>query len=61
VRTMWVAEMRGVVERSEDMRKLTDVQAQRSKSLIEIATASASPGYPDGGWVPPRLWVSPMS
>jgi methyl-accepting chemotaxis protein len=36
------AEMRGVVERSEDMRKLTDLQAQRSKSLVEIATASAS-------------------
>jgi methyl-accepting chemotaxis protein len=36
------AEMRGVVERSEDMRKLTDLQSQRSKSLIEIATASAS-------------------
>jgi methyl-accepting chemotaxis protein len=36
------AEMRGVVERSEDMRKLTDLQAQRSNSLVEIATASAS-------------------
>jgi methyl-accepting chemotaxis protein len=35
-------EMRGVVERSEEMRKLTDLQAQRSKSLIEIATASAT-------------------
>ena len=35
-------EMRGVVERSEEMRKLTDLQAQRSKSLIEIATASAA-------------------
>lgn len=35
------SEMRGVVERSEDMRKLTDLQAQRSKSLVEIATASA--------------------
>jgi methyl-accepting chemotaxis protein len=34
-------EMRGVVERSEEMRRLTDLQAQRSKSLIEIATASA--------------------
>lgn len=34
-------EMRGVVERSEDMRKLTDLQAERSKSLIEIATTSA--------------------
>jgi methyl-accepting chemotaxis protein len=36
------AEMRGVVERSEDMRKLTDLQAKRSKRLIEIATESAS-------------------
>ena len=36
------SEMRGVVERSEEMRKLTDLQAQRSKSLIEIATASAA-------------------
>jgi methyl-accepting chemotaxis protein len=36
------AEMRSVVERSEDMRKLTDIQAQRSKSLVEIATLSAS-------------------
>jgi methyl-accepting chemotaxis protein len=35
-------EMRGVVERSEEMRKLTDLQAERSKSLIEIATASAT-------------------
>ena len=35
-------EMRGVVERSEEMRKLTDVQAERSKRLIEIATASAT-------------------
>jgi len=35
-------EMRSVVERSEEMRKLTDLQAQRSKSLIEIATASAA-------------------
>ena len=35
-------EMRGVVERSEEMRKLTDLQAQRSKNLIEIATASAT-------------------
>ena len=35
-------EMRGVVERSEEMRKLTDLQAQRSKNLVEIATASAS-------------------
>lgn len=35
-------EMRGVVERSEDMRKLTDLQAQRSKTLVEIATASAT-------------------
>ena len=35
-------EMRGVVERSEEMRRLTDLQAQRSKSLIEIATASAA-------------------
>ncbi len=35
-------EMRGVVERSEDMRKLTDLQAKRSKSLVEIATESAS-------------------
>ena len=36
------SEMRGVVERSEEMRKLTDLQATRSKSLIEIATASAA-------------------
>ena len=36
------AEMRGVVERSEEMRQLTDLQAQRSKNLVEIATASAS-------------------
>jgi methyl-accepting chemotaxis protein len=35
-------EMRSVVERSEDMRKMTDVQAQRSNTLIEIATASAT-------------------
>ncbi|BBO72485.1 chemotaxis protein [Desulfosarcina alkanivorans] len=35
-------EMRGVVERSEEMRKLTDIQATRSKSLVEIATVSAS-------------------
>jgi methyl-accepting chemotaxis protein len=35
-------EMRGVVERSEEMRKLTDLQSQRSKSLLEIATASAN-------------------
>jgi methyl-accepting chemotaxis protein len=35
-------EMRSVVERSEEMRKLTDLQAQRSKTLIDIATASAS-------------------
>ena len=35
-------EMRSVVERSEEMRGLTDVQSQRSKSLIEIATASAT-------------------
>ena len=35
-------EMRGVVERSEEMRKLTDLQAQRSKNLVEIATASAN-------------------
>jgi methyl-accepting chemotaxis protein len=34
--------MRSVVERSEEMRKLTDLQAQRSTSLVEIATASAS-------------------
>jgi methyl-accepting chemotaxis protein len=34
-------EMRGVVERSEEMQKLTDMQAQRSKKLIEIATTSA--------------------
>lgn len=34
-------EMRGVIERSEEMKKLTDVQAQRSKKLSEIATASA--------------------
>ena len=36
------SEMRGVVERSEEMRKLTDIQAKRSKSLVEIATVSAS-------------------
>ncbi|HSO18469.1 MAG TPA: methyl-accepting chemotaxis protein, partial [Desulfosarcina sp.] len=36
------SEMRGVVERSEEMRKLTDLQAQRSRTLIEIATASAA-------------------
>jgi methyl-accepting chemotaxis protein len=36
------AEMRSVVERSEEMRGLTDLQSQRSKSLIEIATASAA-------------------
>ncbi len=36
------SEMRSVVERSEEMRKLTDLQATRSKSLIEIATASAA-------------------
>jgi methyl-accepting chemotaxis protein len=36
------SEMRGVVERSEEMRKLTDVQAERSKTLVEIATASLS-------------------
>jgi methyl-accepting chemotaxis protein len=36
------AEMRGVVERSEEMRKLTDLQAERSKNLMEIATVSAS-------------------
>jgi methyl-accepting chemotaxis protein len=36
------AEMRSVVERSEEMRKLTDVQAQRSTTLVEIATVSAS-------------------
>ena len=36
------AEMRSVVERSEQMRGLTDLQSQRSKSLIEIATASAA-------------------
>ncbi|MCB2145718.1 MAG: HAMP domain-containing protein [Deltaproteobacteria bacterium] len=35
-------EMRSVVERSEEMRGLTDLQSQRSKSLIEIATASAT-------------------
>ena len=35
-------EMRGVVERSEDMRKLTDLQAERSSSLVEIATATAT-------------------
>ncbi|MGA6924840.1 MAG: HAMP domain-containing methyl-accepting chemotaxis protein, partial [Desulfosarcina sp.] len=35
-------EMRGVVERSEEMRKLTDLQAKRSKSLVEIASASAT-------------------
>jgi methyl-accepting chemotaxis protein len=35
-------EMRGVVERSEEMRKLTDLQAERSKNLIEIATVSAT-------------------
>jgi methyl-accepting chemotaxis protein len=35
-------EMRSVVERSEEMRGLTDLQSQRSKSLIEIATASAA-------------------
>ncbi len=35
-------EMRGVVERSEEMRKLTDSQAERSKNLIDIATESAS-------------------
>jgi methyl-accepting chemotaxis protein len=34
--------MRGVVERSEEMKKLTDLQAQRSKSLIEIASVSAT-------------------
>jgi methyl-accepting chemotaxis protein len=36
------AEMRSVVERSEEMKGLTDLQSQRSKSLIEIATASAT-------------------
>jgi len=36
------SEMRSVVERSEEMRGLTDLQSQRSKSLIEIATASAA-------------------
>ena len=35
-------EMRGVVERSEEMRKLTDLQAQRSKGLVDIATASTT-------------------
>jgi methyl-accepting chemotaxis protein len=35
-------EMRSVVERSEEMRGLTDLQSQRSSSLIEIATASAA-------------------
>lgn len=35
-------EMRGVVERSEEMRNLTDIQAQRSKSLVDIATESAN-------------------
>lgn len=35
-------QMRSVVERSEQMKGLTDLQSQRSKSLVEIATASAA-------------------
>jgi methyl-accepting chemotaxis protein len=34
-------EMRGVLERSTDMKKMTGIQAERSQSLIEIASESA--------------------
>ncbi len=34
-------EMRGIVSQSDEMRKMTDMQAERSKRLREITTASA--------------------
>ncbi|MHC4455610.1 MAG: methyl-accepting chemotaxis protein [Planctomycetota bacterium] len=34
-------QMRGIVERTADMTKMTGMQAQRSKNVMEIATASA--------------------